>query len=77
MTLVRYFAAAREASGVDEEMRSEATLGALRLALSADHPALAPILPRCAVLVTGERTDDTRALTADDVIDVLPPFAGG
>ncbi|WP_375385665.1 MoaD/ThiS family protein [uncultured Microbacterium sp.] len=77
MALVRYFAAAREAAGRDEEVRGERTLGALRLALSAEHPALAAILPRCAVLVAGERTDDARALTPDDVIDVLPPFAGG
>ena len=77
MALVRYFAAAREAAGVAEEVRSDATLGALRDALRADHPALAGILPRCAVLVAGERTDDSRALTPDDVIDVLPPFAGG
>ncbi len=77
MALVRYFAAAREAAGVDEEVRSEASLGDLRHALGSDHPALAGILPRCAVLVAGERTDDARALNAGDVIDVLPPFAGG
>ncbi len=78
MARVRYFAAAEEAVGLDEETRSESTLGALREALAADHPKLAAILPRCAVLVAGSRTEEpSTALAADTVVDVLPPFAGG
>ncbi|MFS0731943.1 MoaD/ThiS family protein [Microbacterium sp. 1P10UB] len=77
MALVRFFAAAREAVGADELIRSEKTLGDLRTALVSDHPALTDILPRCAVLVAGERTGDEHPLVPDDVIDVLPPFAGG
>jgi len=77
MALVRYFAAAEEFAGRAEEHRSEPTLGALRTALVAEHPALAAILPRCAVLVAGARAGDDAVLTDDAVIDVLPPFAGG
>ncbi|WP_105565088.1 MoaD/ThiS family protein [Microbacterium halophytorum] len=77
MTTVRYFAAAEEAAGRAEEARSEPTLDALRSALAADHPALAPILPRCAVLVDGRRRDDDAPLTGAETVDVLPPFAGG
>ncbi|QKJ18683.1 MoaD/ThiS family protein [Microbacterium hominis] len=77
MARVRYFAAAQEAAGRDEETRGEATLGALRVAVAADHPGLGGILPRCAVLVAGERADDDTVLTADTLVDVLPPFAGG
>lgn len=77
MTLVRFFAAAEEAVGRDEQRRTEPTLGALRSALLSEHPALAPILPRCAVLVGGARVAEDHPLTADDVVDVLPPFAGG
>ena len=74
---VRYFAAAEEAAGVAEETRSEQTLGGLRAALVADHPGLAGILPRCAVLVDGARVDDDTVLGDDVLVDVLPPFAGG
>lgn len=74
---MRYFAAAEEAAGTAEQVRSESTLGALRAGLVADHPGLAGILPRCAVLVDGARLDDDAVLTADSTVDVLPPFAGG
>lgn len=77
MAVVRYFAAAHEATGRDTERRSEATLGALRAAVSSEYPALGGILPRCAVLVGGSRVTDDTALGADDLVDVLPPFAGG
>ena len=77
MALVRYFAAAQEATGVDQEQRAEPTLGALRRAVAAEHPALGGILPRCAVLVGGARVDDDAPLGSDDLVDVLPPFAGG
>lgn len=77
MTRVRFFAAAAEAAGADAEDRDEASLAALRAALVADHPELAGILPRCAVLVDGERADDDRPLAGASLIDVLPPFAGG
>ncbi|SFI18709.1 MULTISPECIES: MoaD/ThiS family protein [Microbacterium] len=77
MILVRYFAAAEERAGVAEETRAEATLGALRVALAAERPGLAAILPRCAVLVDGARVDDAHPLAAGTTVDVLPPFAGG
>lgn len=77
MTTVRYFAAAEEAAGRSEEVRSEATLDALRAAIAGDYPALGPILPRCAVLVDGRRRDDDAPLPATATVDVLPPFAGG
>jgi molybdopterin converting factor small subunit len=77
MAKVRYFAAARDASGCDEELREERTLGSLRAAIAAEHPALAGILPRCAVLVDGARVDDASALPDGALVDVLPPFAGG
>lgn len=77
MARVRYFAAAEEAVGRDSDVRLESTLGELRAALSAQHPELGAILPRCAVLVDGARTSDDAALGTDTLVDVLPPFAGG
>ncbi|WP_311259881.1 MoaD/ThiS family protein [Microbacterium sp. WCS2018Hpa-9] len=76
-TRVRYFAAAAEAAGVDAEERGESSLEQLRAGVVADHPALADILPRCAVMVDGVRSDDDRSLDDAQLIDVLPPFAGG
>lgn len=75
--MVRFFAAAQEAVGQDAMTTDAETLGALKTALLAQHPALTGILPRCAVLVDGARVDDDFALTGAETIDVLPPFAGG
>ncbi len=77
MARVRYFAAAADFAGRDEEIRAEHDLAALRNAWDAEYPALGRILPRCAVLVDGRRTDGDAPLTADTLVDVLPPFAGG
>jgi len=77
MTRVRFFAAAAEAAGADAETRTEPTLDALRAALIADHPALTDILPRCAILVDGVRSDADTPLSEGMQVDVLPPFAGG
>ncbi|WP_405374708.1 MULTISPECIES: MoaD/ThiS family protein [unclassified Microbacterium] len=77
MTLVRYFAAAAEAAGTESEERSEATLAELRTAILNEHPALFLVLPDCAVLVDGVRTDGDTSLADARMIDVLPPFAGG
>lgn len=77
MTRVRYFAAAAEAAGTDSEERGETSLVELRAEIVAEHPALADILPRCAVLVDGVRTDGDLALDDAELIDILPPFAGG
>lgn len=77
MARVRYFAAAEEAAGREEEVRTESTLGDLRAALSSEYPSLGHILPRCAVLVGGSRAGDDAPLASDVLVDVLPPFAGG
>jgi molybdopterin synthase sulfur carrier subunit len=79
MITVRYFAGAREAAGVTtEQLGGPTSVAALRAALTAAHPRLADVLPKCALLVAGARTTSDDAQIPDDVtIDVLPPFAGG
>ncbi|MHA7133835.1 MoaD/ThiS family protein [Oerskovia turbata] len=78
MPQVRYFAGAAEAAGLAAESVPGATVGELFTAMTARHPALADVLPRCSVLVGGLRTADPQvALTPDQQVDVLPPFAGG
>ncbi len=86
---VRYFAAARAAAGVDEErfdLPADATVSSLLEAILAverpDPPAgtppLARILSRSSFLLNEVAVRDrTTVLNPGDVVDVLPPFAGG
>jgi sulfur-carrier protein len=76
--LVRFWAGARAAAGVDEQrLGGVTTVRDLLQRLSGAHPRLEPVLPVCSVLVEG------RASTGDDpvppgaVVEILPPFAGG
>jgi molybdopterin synthase sulfur carrier subunit len=74
--LVRYFAAAAEAAGRDEERLTASTVGELQDTLLASYPALAPVLAKGSFLVDGLVTrDPARPLGAR--VDVLPPFSGG
>lgn len=76
--LVRYFAAAAEAAGRDEEQVTvEATAGALRAWLADRYgPAMQQVLDAGSLLVDGTVTrDPARPLRSQ--VDVLPPFAGG
>jgi molybdopterin synthase sulfur carrier subunit len=79
MITVRYFAGAREAAGLTtEQLGGPTSVAALRSTLTAAHPGLGAVLPKCALLVAGARTMEDEAEIPDGVtIDVLPPFAGG
>lgn len=78
MPLVRYFAGAAEAAGTQAEELAGATVGELRARMLVTHgDALAQVLTRCSVLVDGVRSEDDAHVQASDVVDVLPPFAGG
>jgi molybdopterin converting factor small subunit len=86
---VRYFAAARAAAGVDEERYElsagdtlatllEAILAVERPGPPAGTPPLPRILSRSSFLLNEVAVRDrSAALKPDDVVDVLPPFAGG
>jgi sulfur-carrier protein len=74
---VRYFAAAAEAAGLDAEQVPAGDGAALRADLVARHPALGPILGRCALLADGRRIDAADEVAPGATLDVLPPFAGG
>ena len=87
--LVRYFAAARAAAGVEEEIHPlpegtsleallEAALAVERPMPPEGTPALARIVARSSFLRNEVAVRDPSVpLGAEDVIDVLPPFAGG
>jgi molybdopterin synthase sulfur carrier subunit len=75
---VRYFAAAKAATGVAEETRDladGATIGGFLDDLGSSSPA---VFARCSFIVNGTATTDrARMLAHGDHLDVLPPFAGG
>ncbi|WP_247048647.1 MoaD/ThiS family protein [Arthrobacter rhizosphaerae] len=86
---VRYFAAARAAAGVEEE-RFElpagssvedllaAVLKVARPEPPAGTPPLARLLSRSSFLLNEVAVRDRSVVVSqDDVVDVLPPFAGG
>lgn len=74
--LVRYFAAAAEVAGRDEENVFAASVGELRGILLERYPAMAKVLESGSFLVDGVVTRDAnRTITAK--VDVLPPFSGG
>ncbi|MDQ0634668.1 molybdopterin synthase sulfur carrier subunit [Arthrobacter pascens] len=86
---VRYFAAARAAAGVEEERFDlpagatvsdllQAVLGVERPEPPAGTPPLPRILSRSSFLLNEVAVRDRSVVLAPgDVVDVLPPFAGG
>jgi molybdopterin converting factor subunit 1 len=81
MTLtVQLFARARDLAGtatLTVGLPPGATVAELRRALAVAAPALAPLLPRCAVAVNGDFAAEERALAPTDEVAVLPPVSGG
>ena len=74
---VRYWAGAREAAGLDEEAVAADRLGDLVQQLAHRSPALAQVLSLSSLLVDGLVSPPSRALADGEVVEVLPPFAGG
>ncbi len=78
---VRYFAAARAAAGLDDEIIGVApgtTVAALLHSLGERDPELAKVLSRCSYLCDGIAVRDLGTTLGDaQTVDVLPPFAGG
>lgn len=78
MITVRHFAAAAEAAGATVQSVAAASVAELRAALVAEHGApMARVLDQAAVLRAGRRLNLQEPLAPGDVVDVLPPFAGG
>lgn len=83
--LVRYWAGARAAAGVDKEIvPGPLTLSELLgevVARHADRPRLKDVVSVCSVLVgdrpTGRSDPATVVLRPGDTVELLPPFAGG
>ncbi|MFZ0324903.1 MAG: MoaD/ThiS family protein [Actinomycetes bacterium] len=80
--LLRYWAGARHAAGVEQEPALAATLAEALETARAQHDAeFARVLGICSFLVdeqpVGTRDLESVALVEGSVVDVLPPFAGG
>jgi sulfur-carrier protein len=80
---MRYWAAAKDAAGVAEQRVSADTLAAALAAVtdSDERTRLRTVIARCSFLVdgtpVGRRATETVQLRDGNVIEVLPPFAGG
>ena len=77
---MRYFAALREATGREAEtleLPAGADVAAAREALLARYPALARLLPRCAIARNRAYVEAETALADGDELAFIPPVGGG
>lgn len=77
---VRLFARARDLAGCEQltlEVPPGISLGELRRLLATVCPALAPLVPHCALALGEDFAADTQTLTAEADIALLPPVSGG
>ncbi|MEV8634427.1 MoaD/ThiS family protein [Streptosporangium sp. NPDC051023] len=78
---IRYWAAAKDASGVAEEPFEAATLAELMTNVTRGRAELARVVRRSSFLVdghpVGKRAHEAVVLADGVTVEVLPPFAGG
>jgi sulfur-carrier protein len=75
---IRYWAGARAAAGIAEEPFDATTVQeALDAAEAERDESFARVVAASSLLVDGVRARRDTALSDGDVIEVLPPFAGG
>lgn len=77
---VKLFAVAKERAGresVEVAIAEGATVCDLRVALAAQHPPLAEILPRVRLAVNNEYARDELVLLPGAEVAVIPPVSGG
>lgn len=74
---VRYWAAARAATGVDAEQVAGTTVGAVVDAAVDRHPELARVARVATLLLDGRAVGREVPVLVGATLEVLPPFAGG
>jgi sulfur-carrier protein len=78
MVQVRYFAGARAAAGVTEELIAAGTLDEILIEVASRSERMPAVLAASSFLVDGLAVHDRAAPLPDGcTVDVLPPFAGG
>ncbi len=74
---VRLYAGVRERAGKARLDVEAKTVAAVRAALAAACPAIAPQLPFCRFAVDDEFVADDAAVKPGATVDVIPPVSGG
>ncbi len=77
---IRYFAGLREAIGIEGEpldVPTDATAAEVRALLGERYPALARLLPPCAVAVNRAYVAPDAPLHDGDEVVFIPPLGGG
>jgi molybdopterin converting factor subunit 1 len=78
---VRLFALARQRAGRAEvvvEIAEPATVAALKAALAAAYPELAPLIPQLMIAVDADYADDDAHMIPPGVeVAAIPPVSGG
>ena len=74
---VRYWAAARSATGVPSDVVSGSTVDEIVNAAIALHPDLRAVAAVATFLLDGAAAGPDRPVPAGATVEVLPPFAGG
>ncbi len=74
---VRYWAAARAATGTPQELRPPGTVAAVLRDAAADHPGLDQVVAVASTLLDGVAVGPDADVPPGSVLEVLPPFAGG
>ncbi|MBP6996306.1 MAG: MoaD/ThiS family protein [Phycicoccus sp.] len=78
--VIRYWAGARHAAGVDSDQVDARTVGEALDVVLARRPALASVLALSTVLIDGQAgsaQERDREVGPGGVVEILPPFAGG
>lgn len=75
--IVRYWAAARAATGLDQERWPSGRVKDVLAAAAAAHPELTRVLRVASILVDGVAAEAGDQAHPGSVVEVLPPFAGG
>ena len=77
---VRLFAVARQRAGCPEvmlDLPEPATVAALKRALAAECPALAPLVPALMFAVAADYAADDTAIPPGAEVAAIPPVSGG
>lgn len=80
LVTLTFYGPAQAAAGLRQArlpLPAEATVAGLRRDAAATWPALAPLLPRCAVACNGALVTDETPLSGGAEVDLLPPVSGG
>lgn len=75
---VRFYGRLADALGRELELNvGEASVGEIRLSLTANHPKAAEALRRSRACVRNAIAEDRQLVCAQDDIEFLPPVCGG